>query len=205
MSTAYVAIMDSNSDTVSQIQTLIEKLDKLPDPHPVYPNWYHASTVIKINSIKTSLTVIIERAYAKSTMRDSLLGQLKGISVHEVNFTDNQGKGVDAEEFDGAKILLTDLMYDIQKDLSGGNPPKTESSKPTVSNIIINQQTTTIDIIRLLEKAVESEPISKDQKKTALQKINDLKNDPVLSKLIATGITQLAPKAMEWIAGSPGK
>jgi len=62
-----------------------------------------------------------------------------------------------------------------------------------------------LDIIELLEKAVESEPISEDQKKNALQRIKDLKNDPVLSKLIATGITQLAPKAMEWIAGSPGK
>jgi hypothetical protein len=48
-------------------------------------------------------------------------------------------------------------MHDIQSDLSRGLPPKKESNKPFISNFIINQQTTTIDIIGLLEKAVESE------------------------------------------------
>jgi hypothetical protein len=59
--------------------------------------------------------------------------------------------------------------------------------------------------MELLEKAVESESISDDQKKNALQRIKDLKNDPVLSQLIACGITQLATKAAGIVASSLGK
>lgn len=175
-----------DSDAVSQIQTLVEKLNKSPDPHPVYPNWYHTATATKVKSIKTSLALIIEREYANSSMKDPLLDKLKGIDIKAWNFSD-------------------DLMSDIQTDLSHGAPPKKESGKPTVSNFIINQQTTTIDIIGLLEKAVESESVPEDQKKSARKILTDLKNDPVLSQLIACGITQLAAKAMGLIAGLPGK
>jgi hypothetical protein len=194
-----------DSDAVGQIQTLIEKLDKLPDPHPVYPNWHHASTATKVKSIKTSLALIIEREYANSSMKDSLLDKMKEINIKAWNFSDDSGCGVLPNEFEETKMLLTDLMDDIQRDLSHGAPPKTGSSKTTVSNIIINQQTTTIDIMELLEKAVESESISDDQKKNALQRIKDLKNDPVLSQLIACGITQLATKAAGIVASSLGK
>jgi hypothetical protein len=188
--------MNSNEGAVSQIQSFLEKLDKLPDSHPKFPTVYHASNATKIDSIKTSLTIVIEREYAKSSMKEQLLNQLKDIKVREVNLTDNNGKAVVPDEFDKAKILLMDLMHDIQSDLSRGLPPKKEPNKPFISNFIINQQTTTIDIIGLLEKAVESEPLPEEKKKNALQVLKNLKNDPVLSQLIAYGITQLAAKAL---------
>ncbi len=194
--------MNSNEDAISQIQTLIEKLDKLPNNHPKYATVYHASNATKIDSIKTSLTIIIEREYSKSSMKDSLLSQLLRIKVRAVNLTDNEGKAVVPEEFDEAKMLLVDLMHDIQRDLSRGLPPKKESNKPFISNFIINQQTTTVDIIGLLEKAIESESLPEDKKKNALQVLKDLKNDPVLSQLIACGITQLATKAAGLATGS---
>jgi hypothetical protein len=196
MSTAHISGMSSNEDGVSQIQSIIEKLDKLPDSHPKFPTVYHASNATKIDSIKTSLTIIIEREYAKSSMKEQLLNQLNGIKVRAVNLTDDNGKAVVPDDFDKAKILLVDLMHDIQSDLSRGLPPKKESNKPFISNFIINQQTTTIDIIGLLEKAVESESLPEDKKKNALQLLKNLKNDPVLSQLIACGITQLAAKAL---------
>jgi hypothetical protein len=188
--------MSSNEEAVSQIQGLIEKLDKLPDSHPKFTTVYHVSNETKIDSIKTSFTIIIEIEYAKSSMKEQIFNQLKGIKVRAVNLTDNNGKAVVADDFDKAKILLVDLMHDIQIDLSRGIPPKKESNKPFISNFIINQQTTTIDIIGLLEKAVESESLPEDKKKNALQVLKNLKNDPVLSQLIAYGITQLAAKAL---------
>jgi hypothetical protein len=188
--------MNSNEEAVSQIQSLIEKLDKLPDNHPKFQTVYHASNATKIDSIKTSLTIVIEREYAKSSMKEQLLNQLNGIKVKAVNLTDNNGKAVVQDDFDKAKILLVDLMHDIQSDLSRGTPPKKESRKPFISNFIINQQTTTIDIIGLLEKAVESQSLPEDKKKNALQVLKNLKNDSVLSQLIAYGITQLASKAL---------
>jgi hypothetical protein len=187
--------MNSNEEAVSQIQSLIEKLDKLPDSHPKFQTVYHASNATKIDSIKTSLTIVIEREYAKSGMKDQLLNQLNRIRVRTVNLTDDNGKAVVQDDFDKAKILLVDLMHDIQSDLSRGLPPE-KSIKPFISNFIINQQTTTIDIIGLLEKAIESESIPEVKKKNALQVLKDLKNDPVLSQLIAYGITQLAAKAL---------
>ena len=196
ISTTHIAGMSSNEDAVSQIQSLIEKLDKLPDSHPKFPTVYHASNATKIDIIKTSLMIIIGREYAKSTMQEMLLNQLKAIKVIAENLTDDNGKAVFPEEFDEAKMLLMELMHDIQSDLSRGIPPKKESSKPFISNFIINQQTTTIDIIGLLEKAVESESLPEDKKKNALQVIKNLKNDPVLSQLIACGITQLAAKVL---------
>lgn len=196
ISTIHIAGMSSNEDAVSQIQSLIEKLDKLPDSHPKFPTVYHASNETKIDSIKTSITFIVEREYARSTMKEMLLNKLKDIEVIAVNLTDDNGKAVFPEDFDKAKILLVDLMHDIQSDLSRGLPPKKESYKPFISNFIINQQTTTIDIIGLLEKAVESESLPEDKKKNALQVLKNLKNDPVLSQLIAYGITQLAAKAL---------
>lgn len=188
--------MSSNEDAISQIQSIIEKLDKLPDSHPKFQTVYHASNATKIDSLKTSLAIIIEREYARSSMKEQLLNQLNGIKVKAVNLADNNGKAVVPDEFDRAKILLVDLMQDIQNDLSRGLPPKKESNKPFISNFIINQQTTTIDIIGLLEKAVESEPLPEEKKKNALQVLKNLKNDPVLSQLIAYGITQLAAKAL---------
>jgi hypothetical protein len=188
--------MNSNEDTFGQIQGLIEKLNKLPDSHPKISTVYNASNETKIESIKTSLTIIIEREYANSSMKKQLLDQINGIKLRTVNLTDDNGKAVVPDDFDKAKILLADLIRDIQSDLSRGMPPKKESNRPFISNFIINQQTTTIDIIGLLEKAVESESLPEDKKKNALQIIRDLKNDPVLSKLIACGITQLAAKAL---------
>lgn len=113
-----------------------------------------------------------------------------------MTLTNNNGTAVIPDDFEKAKLLLLDLMHDIQIDLSRGQPPKKESNKPFISNFIINQQTTTIDIIGLLEKAVESESLPEDNKKKALQILKNLKNDPVLSKLIACGIAQLSAKAL---------
>ena len=84
-----------DSDAVSQIRTLIEKLNKSPDPHPVYPNWYHASTAVKVKSIQSSLAIIIEREYANSSMKDLLLDKLKGIKLQAWNFSDDSGSGVE--------------------------------------------------------------------------------------------------------------
>jgi len=165
ISTDCKTVMNSNED----LQILIEKLDKLPDIHPVYPTVYHASTASKFNSIKQSLTIIIEREYAGSSMKEQFLSQLKGIGVRAVNLTNDQGKAVVPEQFDEAKMMLMDFMHDIKRDLSKGNPPRMESQKPIISNFILNQQTTTIDIIGLLEKVVESESLSEDKKKNALQ------------------------------------
>jgi len=183
------------SDAVDHIQNLIERLGKLPESHPRISTVYHSSNAPKMESIKNSLIIIIEREYAKSEMKNSLLEQVKSVKVREVNLTDDQGKAVVPEQFDRAKLLLADLMQDIQRDLSHGAPPKKESDRPFISNTIINQQTTTIDILALLEKAIESVSVPEVQKKNARQRLIDLKNDPVLSKLLATGITQLAAKA----------
>jgi hypothetical protein len=117
ISTIHIAGMSSNEDAVSQIQSLIEKLDKLPDSHPKFPTVYHASNETKIDSIKTSITFIVEREYARSTMKEMLLNKLKDIEVIAVNLTDDNGKAVVPEDFDKAKILLVDLMHDIQPNL----------------------------------------------------------------------------------------
>lgn len=168
----------------------------MPDGHPKFQTVYHASNATKIDSLKTSIAILIEREYARSSMKEPLLSQLDGIKIRAVDLTDNNGKAVVREQFDKAKILLSDLLHDIQSDLLRGTPPKKESNKPFISNFILNQQTTTIDIIGLLEKAVESESLPEDEKKNALHVLKDLKNDPVLSQLIVYGITQLAAKAI---------
>lgn len=77
--------MSLNENAVSRIQSLIEKLGKLPDSHPDFPTVYHASNATKIDSIKTSLMVIIEREYAKSSMKEQLVNSshtLKGGASH---------------------------------------------------------------------------------------------------------------------------
>lgn len=92
--------MNSNEEAVSQIQNLIEKLDKLPDSHPKFQTMYNASNATKIDSIKTTLTIVIERAYAESSMKEQLLSQLNCIKVKAVNLTDNNGKAVVQDDFD---------------------------------------------------------------------------------------------------------
>lgn len=121
--------MNSNVDAVCRIQSLIEKLDKLPVSHPKFSTVYHASNTTQIESIKRSLTIFIERECRGSIMRETFFNQLKDIKIRAVNLTDNEGEAAIPAEFDEAKTLLLDLMHEIKSDLIVEIPLKKESIK----------------------------------------------------------------------------
>ncbi|MGD0953289.1 MAG: hypothetical protein ABR985_13005 [Methanotrichaceae archaeon] len=178
---------------LDQVQGMIEKLNKLPEG-PYQKFVYHGCNVPKIMGLVAELKGFVGRFYTDPGQMKIYIADLNKIRMTTCDSTTNE-RVVDAEDFDNAKGILQGLLTAILADLPYPKPSKKEDAKLVIKNTIYNQQITILDAITVLENAIESADMPAQEKKSLLEKLHGIANNPYVAG-IGTSILFEAGKNM---------
>jgi hypothetical protein len=193
-------------DAAQWIRNVQNDLNKLPEGMITNENLLDVVNVSRLEGLVVQTSEIIVRLYSGTNLEDIYLNKLKIVNPTFMRSGSGTFLGIPPKNFDLSKVMLAELLRSMQLSLScDGIPPKKEPQMPAtaISNLVatdgsniaghdINQQLTILEIIDLLERAVKEKDIPDENKNDTIQKLRNLKNDPVLSQLLASSIAQFA-------------